>query len=247
MRLPRVEGVIERRLLVNWRVDPEAMARILPAPFRPKLANGWAMAGICLIRLGRLRPSFLPIDCGLRSENAAHRVAVTWDEDGAEREGVYIERRDTDSCLEALGGGRIFPGVHNRATFDVKESGDRVELRLASTDGAIEVEVTGRATADLPGTSVFRSLDEASTLFRGGALGWSATPDAGRFHGLELATRTWDVEAFAVDRARSSWIDAPRFPPGSAHFDCALLMRGIEHEWVAHDDLCCARPATAPR
>jgi uncharacterized protein YqjF (DUF2071 family) len=239
MKLPRIEGVIERRLLVNWRVDPEVMARVVPPPFRPKLANRWAVAGVCLIRLGRVRPSFLPIGCGLRSENAAHRVAVTWNEDGREREGVWIERRDTDSRLETFGGGRIFPGVLHAADFDVRETGDHVEVKVASRDGAVRVDVAGRAAASLPESSVFASLDEASAFFRGGALGWSTTSDAGRFHGLELATRTWNVEAFAVERARSSWIDAPRFPPGSAHFDCALLMRGIEHEWVAHEDLCC--------
>ena len=30
------------------------------------------------------------------------------------------------------------------------------------------------------------------------------------------------------------------FPKGSIQFDCALLMRGIEHEWRGQADLCCA-------
>jgi hypothetical protein len=30
------------------------------------------------------------------------------------------------------------------------------------------------------------------------------------------------------------------FPKGSIEFDCALLMRGIEHEWHGVPDLCCA-------
>ena len=29
------------------------------------------------------------------------------------------------------------------------------------------------------------------------------------------------------------------FPKGSIRFDCALLMRGIEHEWHGKSDLCC--------
>jgi hypothetical protein len=60
MRPPVMSSVIERRLLVNYRVAPEVAAGLLPAPMRPQLVNGWAVAGICLIRLGRLRHSGLP-------------------------------------------------------------------------------------------------------------------------------------------------------------------------------------------
>ena len=46
MRIPVLRGVIDRRLLVNFRVDPDVLARVLPSPFRPMLANGMGMAGI---------------------------------------------------------------------------------------------------------------------------------------------------------------------------------------------------------
>jgi uncharacterized protein YqjF (DUF2071 family) len=77
MRIPVVKGVIDRRILVNYHVDPAAVADVLPQPFRPKLVNGYAIAGICLIRLKNVRPWFLPINWGLRSENAAHRIALS--------------------------------------------------------------------------------------------------------------------------------------------------------------------------
>jgi hypothetical protein len=72
----------------SWLSVEDALA-VVPAdlraglqwfpPFRPQLVHGWAVAGICLIRLGRLRPSRVPSAVGLRSENAAHRIAVEWD------------------------------------------------------------------------------------------------------------------------------------------------------------------------
>ena len=82
MKLPVIQGVIRRRILANFRVDPEVMQQQLPARFRPKLQRGYAVAGICLIRLEHIRPRFVPESIGLNSENAAHRVAVLWDEDG---------------------------------------------------------------------------------------------------------------------------------------------------------------------
>src|SRR5438105_3781853 len=106
MQVPVIRGVIDRRILVNFRVDAAVLARLLPAPFRPKLVNGAGMAGVCLIRLRDIRPRSVPPFLGLSSENAAHRVAVEWDQDGDTREGVFIPRRDTSSRLNTLAGGR---------------------------------------------------------------------------------------------------------------------------------------------
>ncbi len=109
MRLPQIEGRIERRLLVNYRVEPEAIARVLPEPFRPQLVGDAAIAGICLIRLGDMRPRRLPRWMGLTSENAAHRVAVEWDTAAGPRTGVYIPRRDSDSWVNTLWAGGSTP------------------------------------------------------------------------------------------------------------------------------------------
>jgi hypothetical protein len=38
-----MSSVIERRLLVNYRVDPGVAARLIPTPLRPQLVNGWAV------------------------------------------------------------------------------------------------------------------------------------------------------------------------------------------------------------
>jgi hypothetical protein len=78
MRLPVIQGVIRRRLLVNFRVDPRVMQAQLPTRFRPKLHGAHAIAGICLIRLEAIRPRLVPKFLGLASENAAHRIAVRW-------------------------------------------------------------------------------------------------------------------------------------------------------------------------
>src|SRR3977135_359472 len=121
MRLPTIQGIIRRRLLVNYRVAPAVLARLLPATFRPKLHGEFAMAGICLIRLEQIRPQGLPVFLGASSENAAHRIAVLWeDEQGKTQGGVYVPRRDTNSRLNYLAGGRLFPGEHHAARFQVK-------------------------------------------------------------------------------------------------------------------------------
>ncbi len=248
MKIPVIRGVIDRRILVNYRVDPEVLARHLPLPFRPKLVHGYGVAGICLIRLRNMRPVFAPSWLGIHSENAAHRAAVEWDDQGSVRDGVYIRRRDTDSRLNALAGGRIFPGIHHHARFTVEETAEQFCVALLSDDGVTSMSVRGQRADRLPASSVFASVDEASRFFEAGSLGYSATGNPARFQGMELRCRNWEAEALEVEEARSSFFDDERlFPRGSIDLDSALLMRGIDHQWHGKPDLCCViQDAVAP-
>ncbi len=95
---------------MNFRIEPDVIQKQLPSRFRPKLHDGKTIAGICLIRLEQIRPKGMPFFLGISSENAAHRIAVEWeDEAGAMKEGVFIPRRDTGSRLNALAGGPSLP------------------------------------------------------------------------------------------------------------------------------------------
>jgi hypothetical protein len=238
MRLPKVHGVIRRRLLVNFRVPPEIIQRQLPSPFVPKVHNGHAIAGICLIRLEDIRPKRFPRMLGLSSENAAHRIAVRWEDATGPREGVYIPRRDTGSIISHLAGGRLFPGEHQRAAFHVVDDGERVDLHMRSADRAVEVRIVGRTAAALPDTSCFRSLAEASGFFEPGSVGYSATAAGDRLDAIVLKTHGWSVAPLAVDLVHSSYFaDANLFPAGSVAFDCALVMRNISHEWHSAADM----------
>jgi hypothetical protein len=240
MRIPVIHGIIARRILANYQVAPDVLAQIVPPPFRPKLINGVGIAGICLIHLEQIKPQFIAGSFGISSENAAHRIAVQWDDNDRVREGVYIPRRDTSSRFNMLVGGRLFPGVYNHARFDVNEQDDAFQVAFESDDGQTHVVVAGRIASSLPATSVFQSLEEASRFFEGGALGYSATRQAGVYDGLELHSFKWEVEPLAVERIESSFFDNRSvFPEGSIKCDCALIMRDIPHAWYGRESLCC--------
>lgn len=238
MRLPTIKGTIRRRILANFRVDPVVMQKQLPSRFRPKLHNGFAIAGICMIRLEQIRPKLMPEILGIDSENAAHRVAVIWDGDGQTNEGVFISRRDTNSKFNALMGGRVFPGEHHESVFEVHEQDDAINIAMQSLDDAVTVALEGKLSDQLPSTSIFSSLAEASSFFEGGAVGYSVTRDWDRLDGLRLKTREWCVEPLAVERVYSSYFsDETKFPKQSVEFDHALIMRNVAHEWQTVDDL----------
>jgi len=228
MKLDALTGVIERRLLINYRVDPDVAARILPAPFTPTLVGGYAIAGICLIQLS-IRPTWLPDRASFRSLNGAHRFAVTLP-DGSDA--VYIPRRDSNSRVNSLLGGRLFPGAHHLATISAHDVGDRVQMALTSRDGSTHVEASVLTTDRLADASVFESVPHVSEFFERGSLGYSVTHDGGCYEGLELRAQNWSVTPVDVERVESTYFaNRTLFPDGAAVLDNALLMRDIHHTW----------------
>lgn len=230
--MPHISSVIERRLLINYRVEPEVVARLLPAPLRPQIVGDWAVAGICLVRLGQVRPVGLPSAVGVRSENAAHRIAVEWDGPDGVSNGVYIPQRDSGSSLNVLLGGRLFPGVHSLARFDVKESQQDLHVAFTSQHSATQVSVDVRTVDEFSGSELFPNLTAASEFFRQGSIGYSASRDGHRLDGLELNTPAWKVHPAHTQSVHSTFFEnKTRFPTGTATLDCTLLMRDTPATW----------------
>ncbi len=249
---PRLATVIVRRLLLNYRADPQVVAADLPAPFRPRLRRGYAVVGLDLCRTGRTRPVGLPAVVGVASESASHRIAVEWDGPDGVRQGVYIPRRDSGSRLSVAVGARVSPGVHHRASFEVVEAPGRLRVAYATLDedAAVDVEVrldeglNGRPWGTERGPSrLFDGPDDASEFFRLESAGYSAGREPDRFDGAGLTTTQWRVDPCVLERAASSvFDDRDRFPVGSIEPDCALLMRQLPARWTALEPLH-ARPA----
>jgi len=231
MMTNKVACTIERRLLLNYRIDPELVTAQLPPGFRPQLISGWAVGGVCLIRLSRTRPSGLPGWLGLSSENVAHRFGVEWDDNGETHVGVYIPRRDTNSRVVAAAGGPVFPGLHHRSQFDVNESPDRIRISLRSSDRQVRVEVEAQPTDRLE-SQLFRSVEDAMQFFKRGSVGWSPS-STGTLDHVQLVSDRWTARPLAVSRVISSVFDDPgQFPADRCTFDSGLLMKNLPATWI---------------
>ena len=230
MKTPVLQGIISRRILLNFRLDPGVIQKILPAPFHPKLYKGNAIGGICLIRLNQLRPAGFPAFAGMQSESAAHRVAVEWKENEIQKEGVFIFRRDTSSFLNTLAGGRIFPGKHFHSTFLVNESAGRYNITVANKEG-LKINVQAERSSAIEKNSVFENIENASRFFENGALGYSLNGKI--LEGIRLHIEDWKVSPLITKTIRSGFFENELlFPKGAVNFDHALLMTGIYHRWT---------------
>jgi hypothetical protein len=148
--LPILQGMIARRVLLNFRADVATVQKLLPQPFIAECYKGFAMVGVCLIRLEQLRPRGFPAALGLASENVAHRVAVLYPANGEMKRGVFIWRRETDRKLVQILGGRMFPGVHHGAGFSVREGHPGFQMEVNSSDGETDISFAAGDAREWP-------------------------------------------------------------------------------------------------
>lgn len=241
MKIPSLVGTIDRRILVNFRAELSVLRDFLPQPFEPLSVHGYGIVGICFFQLKDLRIKGIPPLLGFRSENAAHRISIQWEENGKRKTGVYIPRRDTSSVLNALAGGRVFSGAHRLAKFQVKEHAQTFEVAFQGKDGT-SFYINAQESSHFPMGSLFKTLDRASAYFRKGNIAYAPRYKREIFDGLELHIPDWEVQALRVNEVRTGFFeDLHHFPKGSIFFDHALLMKNRKHEWIERREILATR------
>lgn len=222
----QIDSMIERRVLLNYRLDPEMAGRLLPKPLRPQLVRGSAVAGTCFIRLGQARPIGLPTTLGWRMENAAHRIAVEWDGPDGIRRGVYLPKQFTESKISALAGRLMSPGPQQLGKFFIQETESEFDLSMRSSANFARARA---CRTDSWHSELFGSHRESSDFFEASPVGWSSRQKSGSLTGVRLSTRYWSTSPLQIDELESSYFAA--LPTGAAVFDHALLMQQIPASW----------------
>ncbi len=143
---------------------------------------------------------------------------------------MFILRRDSASLADVVVGGRLYTGVHQRASFVVHEARDNMHVRFESNDEATAVDVHVEVGGELGG-SLFRHVDDASRFFRAGAFGLSPGRSAA-LEGCTLHSSTSSMQPVTLRHVQSSFFDdVSRFPAGSIELDSGVLMRAIPVRW----------------
>ena len=224
MRAPALHGRIDRRICIHYRIDPSIARRFLPDHLRPRLYQGSALGGICVFRLGPVRPRLLPIPLGFGAELAWHRIAVEWDAGGNLAHGQYLLRCETDSRPRSLLTPRVVPSSEPAARITVRSSDDGLLVSMKSVDGHGDLAISSVSGAPWPGGSVFPSAKAAQMAFSNGHVLWPM--DEGQDHeGFEVSVEGGVAATLSCEDIRSAWFDdRSRFPLGSIELDSALVI-----------------------
>ena len=135
----------------------------------------WRIGGNLSDSAGANKAAGLPSFLGVSSENAAHRMAVFWEDDeGTNAGGGVYSAAGHGFGAEPTGGRQGFSG---RTPCGAISGGEpkvtRINLEMKSKDGEVAVQVRGKGRPELPADSRFAKLAEASGFFEPGSLGYS--------------------------------------------------------------------------
>ncbi len=148
-----MRGTIRSRLLVNALVDPDEAGQRLPRGLRPHVTGQGTVVGCCLLDIRAIRPAWMPAVAGTSLRAAAHRISVEWTDDlGVTAVGVYVPLRLTDARAAIALGGRLFPGVHRRASIELTQDGQRLGWSVLAGDepGAYSVRADASSRDSSP-------------------------------------------------------------------------------------------------
>ncbi len=230
--LTTLRAQVRHRLLLSYRVEPSVAQGFVPAPLRPQLVEGFAVAGVCVIALENVRPGWVRPALGLRTTNVAHRIAVEWDEDGRVLSGVYVPHRHSSGAIPALLGGIVFPGAQTRAHVSIEASSERLRATLRHADETMDATVTPSRQFS---SALFPTAEAASEFHRRGVTGWSPRRNGRGLESVRLTSEAWSARGARIEEVRSTFFD--RLPAGSAVPDSALVMSDVPFLWRSGADL----------
>ncbi len=231
-RLSRTE-LVDRRILILYRVSADALGQLCPAAARPR-SSCCAVAGI-VFRRRTVRAWLVPARCGT-SQCATHFMRLPDDLRADVCPGIIPLRHDSSSRWQTWGAAS---GGRHHARFQVVDRLDSLELVGDSDDRQMHLALKARVARELPGGSMFRSVSQvagylAADLARLGLV------TAARSVGSGDVWRHLRLEPLDVMQLESSFFDRWRQShPEWVEHDSAFLLREEQLGWSQEGTFCC--------
>lgn len=240
MRLPKhpvpMRTVFRRCLLVNFGVDPDVLASVLPPGIEPDLHGGEAFLSIVVAELDRMRPAFLPRVMGVTYNQIVYRAVVRC---GDER-GVYFLRSDADNGVMCAFGNALSFFRFHRSAIAFRDHDGLFDLDVV-TAGEVTADIHATYTladarSELPETSTFEDLSRAQAWLVELYAAFARTPGRAHVDVVRIARGGWNLRVVEDLRGQYAFMSAGApFGPGTARLDSTFLADDIGYRWHRRD------------
>jgi uncharacterized protein YqjF (DUF2071 family) len=226
-------------LSINYRVAPEALAPLLPAPLEPEIHKGHGWVQVLVSSLRDMRPPGMPALFGQCFYQASYRAAVRYrGPDGDWRRGGYFVRSETNHpVMRAVGNALAEFKFHDFGAADMVmlREGDRLTVGVDPEpefpDGRLVSVVDTRPREAPPATSCWSSLDELHEPLVEcyDALGVDA--ELGHLYILTIDRDPWNARFVQPKNVYSEYFDTGPLGEGAAELDSVLHLAQCRYRW----------------
>lgn len=232
----RVSAHIERRIVINFSVDPNEIERVVDCPWlRPQVVAGQGVASLCVLWMDGVIPTGWPKFLAQSQISIAVRFGVINVETG--EPGVYVPERCSNTVLAWLltrmGGSCIHP-----------------KIRVTEADGVIGikrngVDFAGFRVDDTPKESkLFSNSGEFEDFIRAGKRSYGPALRRGQIDVVDLNKSETSFVPLGVEMLDLRGISA--IIPGVLTLDSAYETRNAEYAWD-YIGQCAVAPSMAGR
>lgn len=232
--IPRVVSArLVERLIVNFRMTPDALRRRLPAEWlEPQVLNGWAVASFCVLDLDRVTLWPFPPVIPIRTVSCAYRCGAIDTSSGTEEPSVYITDRNTDRPIIARLGPIIFADTIPPVHAAIARSEGTIEVSVSHMDGQrlFSVDFHPASNPQQLESELFESLDQFAEFIKGGVSSYTPSTRVDRLARVDLAKEDTVYGAMTAEVDFNSletlWQDA------GLVFDSAVRGTGGTYRWT---------------
>ncbi|HTQ79691.1 MAG TPA: DUF2071 domain-containing protein [Thermoanaerobaculia bacterium] len=216
-------GELHEVELVQFSLDPEEAARLLPFPLVPRIIAGRALISLVHVELRRMRPSFLPGLFAFSYRHVAFRLLLddhTLDPSAPEQ-GIYFVRSFTDRPLLVHAGNLVTHYRLTQAELDVDPRG------LAVFEGGQRLSYRKSVLgAEIPSPGLFGDWAEARAVVGALDRAYAVDPKGGIWQ-TRILRPDWPLEPLSLAGFTTDFFE-------SARLECAFRVASvIPYRWLA--------------
>jgi hypothetical protein len=230
--IPPVRARLAERLIFNFRLSPEAMARFLPAPWLvPQVVNGFGIASFCMLHLRGITVAPLSTTFGLVSMSCAPRYAVMDLKKTPPCPAVFVTQRWSSSAFGSWFTSLGFSAPHPYARTTWKKTDDSIHVSAVNRQRERIISVRVRP-ADSFQSQLFATANNFASFIASGVSSYGLSRYPGQLTKVDLHKTDNTYTPLSVDE-----LDGPVIQEWAAAggvLDSAFTTFGGRYEWTYH-------------
>ena len=237
--LTTVRACWREALSINYSVDPDVLAKLLPDPLEPELHKGQAWVQVLISSLEDMRPQGAPALFGVCFCQVSYRAAVIYrSKDGQQRRGGFFVRSDTNHEVMRTVGNTLTEFKFHRfgsADMVLARQGDQlivgVDPEPQFSGGKIVGVMDTRPLEKPPPQSVWGSLEELHEPLIECYDALGVDHDKGYVYILTIDRDPWDAHFAQPEELYCEYFDQGPLGAGASRLDSVLHMSRCRYSW----------------
>jgi hypothetical protein len=226
-------------LSINYAVDADALARLLPAPLEPEVHRGTAWVQLLVSSLRDMRPQGLPSLFGVCFYQVSYRAAVTFTARGGERRrgGYFIRSETNHPVMRAVGNALTEFRFHDFGAAEIVmlRKRDRLVVGVDPEPPFPGGKVAGvfdtRPLEGPPPGSAWRSLDDLREPLVECYDAFGVDAEQGFVYVLTIDRDPWNPRFVRPEQLYAEWADRGPLAGATVRLDSVLHVRECGYRW----------------